>query len=98
MLVERDLLSDEHLGQLLAEYTGYHFINLRKVNITDDILRIIPETMAKSMKVIACGQTTAAIQLAMANPADVATVHLLEKKPVNRPRCFLLLPEIFKRP
>lgn len=88
ILVERDLLSDEHLGQLVAEYTGYHFINLRKVSITDDVLRIIPETMARSMKVIVCGQTTSAIQLAMTNPADVATIHLVEKKTGKQAQVF----------
>lgn len=88
ILVERDLLSDEHLGQLIAEYTGYHFINLRKVNIADDVLRFIPETMARSMKVIVCGQTATAIQLAMVNPADVATVHLIEKKTGKQAQVF----------
>jgi type IV pilus assembly protein PilB len=80
ILVERDLLSDEHLGQLMAEHAGYPFVNLRKVSIPDEVLRIIPETMARAMQVIAFGQTTTAIQLAMANPLDVATVHLIEKK------------------
>lgn len=88
VLVERDLLSDEHLGQLIAEYTGYHFINLRKINIADEVLRFIPETMARSMKVIVCGQTTTAIQLAMTNPADVATVHLIEKKTGKQAQVF----------
>ncbi len=88
ILVERDLLSDEHLGQLVAEYTGYHFINLRKVNIADEVLRFIPETMARSMKVIVCGQTATAIQLAMANPADVATIHLIEKKTGKQAQVF----------
>lgn len=88
ILVERDLLSDEHLGQLIAEYTGYHFINLRKVNIADEVLRFIPETMARSMKVIVCGQTATAIQLAMVNPADVATIHLIEKKTGKQAQVF----------
>lgn len=88
VLVERDLLSDEHLGQLIAESTGHHFINLRKVNIADEVLRIIPETMAKTMKVIVCGQTTQAIQLAMMHPEDVATIHLVEKKTGKQAQVF----------
>lgn len=80
ILVERDLLSDEHLGQLVAEHTGYPFINLRKASIPDDVLRTVPESMARAMQVIVFGQTSQAIQLAMANPLDVATVHLIEKK------------------
>lgn len=80
VVVDRDLLSDEHLGQLIAEHTGYAFVNLRKVSIPDEVLRIVPESMAKAMQVIAFGQTSQTIQLAMANPLDVATVHLIEKK------------------
>ncbi|MBI2416159.1 MAG: Flp pilus assembly complex ATPase component TadA [Candidatus Kerfeldbacteria bacterium] len=80
ILVERDLISDEHLGQLIAEYSGYTFVNLRKTSITDETLQIIPETMAKTANVLVFGATTDAIQIAMSNPTDLATVHLLEKK------------------
>ncbi|EKD76336.1 MAG: hypothetical protein ACD_43C00148G0008, partial [uncultured bacterium] len=33
VLVERDLISDEHVGQLVADQAGLEFINLRKVMI-----------------------------------------------------------------
>lgn len=80
VLVERDLISDEHIGQLVAEQAGLDFINLRKTMIPEETLRIIPERMARSSNVIAYDESATAIHLAMTDPADLATVHLIEKK------------------
>lgn len=80
VLVERDLISDEHLGQLVAEHAGLNFINLRKTLIPEETLRIIPERMARSLHVIAFQELPSSIGLAMADPADLATIHLIEKK------------------
>jgi hypothetical protein len=77
VLVERDLISDEHIGQLVAEQAGIDFINLRKVMISDDTLRIIPERMARASAVIAYDASTHLLRLAMADPNDLATIHLV---------------------
>lgn len=86
VLVERDLISDEHIGQLVADQTGLDFINLRKTMIPEDTLRIIPERMARSSNVIAYDETATEIHLAMTDPSDLATVHLIEKKLGKRAR------------
>lgn len=80
VLIERDLISDAHLGQLIAEYSGLNFVDLSTLSIPEDVLRLIPENMARTLNVIAFNQTEDAILLAMNNPADLDTVHLLEKK------------------
>lgn len=80
ILVERDLISDEHLGQLIAEHSGFSFISLRKVIIPDETLRLVPERMARTAQVIVFDDSTRFIKLAMADPTDVVTIHLLEKK------------------
>lgn len=80
VLVERDLISDEHIGQLVAEQAGLDFINLRKTMIPEETLRVIPERMARSSNVIAYDETASEIHLAMTDPGDLATVHLIEKK------------------
>lgn len=80
VLVERDLISDEHIGQLIAEHTGLNFVNLRKVLIPPATLRIIPERMARSLRVIAWQELPNSLALAMVDPTDLPTIHLLEKK------------------
>ncbi|EKD43630.1 MAG: hypothetical protein ACD_72C00195G0001, partial [uncultured bacterium] len=63
-----------------ADQAGLGFINLRKVMIPEATLRIIPERMARSSNVIAYDDTATEIHLAMIDPNDLATVHLIEKK------------------
>src|SRR3990167_4591290 len=48
ILVEENFISDEHLGELLADYFGWKFVNLRKQEIVKDVLKIIPEAVPGS--------------------------------------------------
>ena len=43
---ERHIVPDNDLGKLIAEITGYPYINLSKIDIPSDILEIIPENIA----------------------------------------------------
>lgn len=56
ILLEKDLISDENLGKLLADTLGFSFVNLHKVAIPDEVLKIIPEIVAKKQKVVAFNQ------------------------------------------
>jgi len=47
-LLAEDLITDEHLGRITAEQLGVPFLNLRKVQIPEAVLRLIPEVVAKS--------------------------------------------------
>ncbi|RLC36994.1 hypothetical protein DRH27_04370, partial [Candidatus Falkowbacteria bacterium] len=48
ILVDKNLIKDEQLGQLIAQDKGQAFINLRHEKISDDVLKIIPEEVARS--------------------------------------------------
>ncbi len=80
ILVERDLISDGHLGQVIAEESGLNFIDLTKLTIPEDTLRVVPETMARNLQVIAFDESADFLKVGMTNPTDLATIHLLEKK------------------
>ncbi len=80
VLVERDLISDKHLGQVIAEDAGYNFVDLESITVPEETLRLIPEDMARNMQVITFNQDEKTLYAAMANPQDLATIHLLEKK------------------
>src|SRR3989338_2930161 len=80
LLVQEDLISDDHLGQVIADYLKYDFIDLDNVTIDDEILQIIPEVMAKSQKVIAFDRDKDGIKLAMVNPGNLRVINLIEKK------------------
>src|SRR3989339_1147161 len=52
VLVESDLISDDHLGQIIAKELGYAFIDLDTVAIPADVLEIVPRVMASVQQVI----------------------------------------------
>ena len=80
VLVESDLISDDHLGQLIAGQLGIDFVDLDQEPIDPEVLNLIPKVMAKAQKVIAFGRDQNAIKLAMVNPSDLTVINLIEKK------------------
>lgn len=80
VVVESDLISDDHLGQIIAGQLGIDFVDLDQEPIDSEVLNLIPKVMAKKQKVIAFGQDEAGIKLAMVNPSDLTVINLLEKK------------------
>lgn len=80
VLIEKKFITDEQLGKAIAEKFNYNFIDLSKERIEDDILSLIPSSMRKSKEIIAFGKTDEGVKLAMTNPDDLKTRHLIEKR------------------
>lgn len=80
ILVEKNLIEDEELGELVAQELGFPFINLRKEVIDDEILRTIPEIVARNQMVIAFLKDKDGLKLAMNNPRDLDFIVNLQKK------------------
>lgn len=67
-LVEKDIISDENLGLLIADYLKIPFIVLSKISIPESIFRIVPEKIARKQKVIPFAKTPEGLKIAMADP------------------------------
>jgi len=80
ILVDKDFISEEHLGQLIAEDIGVLFINLRKTVISDEVLKIIPQLVAKTQQVISFRMDKEGLRVAMANPQNLEMARWLKKK------------------
>ncbi|MDD2807535.1 MAG: ATPase, T2SS/T4P/T4SS family [Patescibacteria group bacterium] len=80
VLVDSDLISDDHLGEIIAAELKYEFIDLEKIVIDEAVLKIIPKVMAKAQKIIAFGRAENVLKLAMVNPGNLRLVKLIEKK------------------
>jgi len=82
-IVEKQhILSDEELGRLVAEISGYPYINLSKIEIPSEILEIVPEHIALKQGVItfAIDEFENKVKIATVNPFDLEMIHDLEKK------------------
>ena len=73
-------ISDEELGRLLSDSLGLPFVSLRQAFISDEVLRIIPEVVAKKHRIIAFALDEGGLSVAMADPGDLEIRNFLEKK------------------
>jgi type IV pilus assembly protein PilB len=78
-LIDKGVIKDEEWGQLLATHLGYLFVNLRKEKISKELLKKVPEMVARHHQIIIFSEEQGKIKIAMANPEDLAIVHYLEK-------------------
>lgn len=80
VLLDKNLISDENLGKLIAEEIGFPFISLRKEAIAEEILKIIPEVVARKQQIIAFDRSKEGLKLAMSDPTNLDIIHLVAKK------------------
>lgn len=84
VLVESDLISDDHMGQIIAKELGYAFIDLDTVAIPADVLEIVPRAMASVQQVIPFSADLYSVKVAMVNPGNERVLQLIEKKTGRR--------------
>ncbi|MFA5188571.1 MAG: ATPase, T2SS/T4P/T4SS family [Patescibacteria group bacterium] len=80
VLVDNGLIKDENLGQLIAEALQFRYVSLAKKTIKPEILKIIPEIVAKKQLIIAFDKNKDGLFVAMNNPDNLQFQHFLAKK------------------
>lgn len=80
VLLEKDLVSDENLGKVIADLLGVPFVYLSTISIPSEILGIIPEVVAKKQKIVAFGKGKDGLKLAMADPRKSEIAEFVAKK------------------
>lgn len=78
-LVHRGVLKDEEVGQLIADYLGFPFVNLRQQEIKKDVLTRIPEVFARSQHMVPISQSEDVLRVAAVDPTNIFLKTLLEK-------------------
>jgi len=79
VLVSEGLISQEELIKLEAYILGVPFVNLEKEIISSDILKIIPEPIARSHNIVAFRKSGNNLEVAMLDPEDLRTVEFIKK-------------------
>ena len=75
-----NLLTNENIGQVIADYLKIPYINLSKVSIDPQILNLIPETFAKNQGFIAFTKDGQGLKIATYNPDNQEGLSFLSKK------------------
>lgn len=78
--IEKDTISDEEMGILIANSLNYPFIALSRITIPEEVFRIVPERLARKYKIIPFAKDPDGLKLAMANPTEATLVEMVAKK------------------
>lgn len=79
-LIEKNIISDDDLGVLMADFLKVPFIALSKTMLDENAFRTIPEKLARKYKVIPFARDESSIKLAMADPQNTSVQEMISKK------------------
>ena len=79
-LIEKNVVSDENLGILIADYLKIPFVVLSKMSIPEEVLRIVPERIARKHKIIPFYKDTKNVKVALINPNKKTLLEMLSRK------------------
>ena len=79
-LIEKDIITDENLGVLVADAKKIPFVVLSKIAIPDEAFRIIPERLARKYKAIPFARDKNGIKVAMTDPSNVLIPEMIARK------------------
>lgn len=80
VLIERDVISDQNLGLLIADFLKIPFVILSNISIPEEVFRIVPQKIARKQKIIAYARDDHGIKIAMADPTNTEVRDLIAKK------------------
>jgi len=79
-ILEKDITTDEKLGELIASTIHIPYVNLAKLTVPESIFRIVPEKMARKYKVIPFERTNEGVKIAMSDPQNVLIQEMIMRK------------------
>ncbi|HWY79151.1 MAG TPA: ATPase, T2SS/T4P/T4SS family, partial [Candidatus Sulfotelmatobacter sp.] len=79
-LIEKDFLTDENLGEIIADFLKIPFISLAKISIPQDTLIIIPEELARKYLLVAFGEEKNIIKIATTHPENSDIFRFITQK------------------
>jgi len=79
VLIANSLISEKELIKIQAYLLGIPFINLEAETIPPDVLKIIPESIARVHNIVAFRKKDNNLEVAMLDPEDLRTVEFVKK-------------------
>ncbi len=80
VLVSRGLLTSDALRRIKAYVLGIPFVSLKDLKISEDVLALIPEPIARTNSIIAYKKTEKGLEVAMLDTQDLAAIDSVRKK------------------
>ncbi len=75
-----NFLSDEELGKVVADHFRIPYASLFQKEIGDETLKVIPEVVARSQRIIAFDQNAQGLHVALTDPRNIEILEFLRRK------------------
>ena len=79
ILVFQGLISEEDLIKMEAYILGIPFVSLEKEKIPEEVLKMVPEPIARSNNIVAFRKKGNELEVAMLDPEDLRTIEFIKK-------------------
>jgi len=79
ILVADGFVTRDEITMLKANISGIPFVNLEERRISPDVLRIIPENVARVNNIVAFRESESGLEVAMLDPEDLRTIDFIKK-------------------
>ena len=79
VLISEGLITQEELIKLEAYILGIPFVNLEKEIVSPEVLKVIPEPIARSNNIVAFRRKGNDLEVAMLDPEDLRTIEFIKK-------------------
>ncbi len=90
---KRDLVDEIDLSKAKAKSLGVEYIDPSTLTIEPDTIEIIAEDLAKKYLIVPFELKNGILSLAMADPLDIPSIEILERKTGHKIKPYLALPE-----
>lgn len=80
ILIREKVLTSNNLLQIKGHLAGIPFINLERLIIDPDVLKFIPEEVARSYNIIAYRKNADGLEVAMTDPDNLQAIDFIKKK------------------
>ena len=80
VLVGRRLMGEEELGGILAASRGLEYVDLKTVEVPQEVLKLIPEEFAMTRHVVPVRIEAGVLVVAMEDPTDLEAVEFAKKQ------------------
>src|SRR3989344_5172707 len=79
ILIFRGLINEDTVGKLVAEHYSVAYADIRRLNIDNAILALVPEKMARVYRIVPFAKEADKLKLAMENPDDFEALEFAKR-------------------
>lgn len=80
LLLEKQLMHDDQIAKAMSKYYKVPLAPLRQITLKEEMLKTIPEIVARTKQVVAFVKDKEGLKVAFADPSDLELIEFLRKK------------------